>query len=854
MATNRVWKFDEMIGKAAKLQDLTQAVELLGQYDYTNFGVCNSDTYRKMLLKLYENSSLPPEVFCMVLVLSGFNANKNRFMFAVQTLASQGFPNVTLITDFVSKMKATPSESSNMTQMPYSNVATSFPNVAFIGSIIISADPTDITAAEFRYGKHPECFAKNYVGQINLASELQMIHKQSMVYYWNEVVTGGTKNYKKGFQEEYYKNVESDKYELVMFPDQDHTAYSPPYTVEMMLRYIKEVYDRFRHKTPFYPKDDRDDDGNLYDPSKRGGPAFSGGTPPPPPPPPSQSPPPPPKGTPTGISISPNVKPLVDDTVGGYDNAEHRALAFAMVGLKEGKDKTTGFRDYTTEWKGATVQSISEEFYFENSMILAVVMPTEYETVYDEWADMCLTVRKDWLTKDELTKAKGKVSRDSAAAQHWLMTETVFANKLAAAFDAAEDRFVAGSWDILRMWAEAIHNIELPVPVGARGVFIQNVGLMIIAAHFKVGHLVKANVFDLQDYEWAVGVLVKDKLTNDPPSNTFEYEEDNIDPDLLTEYKAAGFKYPVSDIWHTKDTFSDEMDPLFIVDTPDKAADKVTYHETDWKTFIGTRDAREAEFRTTGTKPKAKGPAITVTRPKTEPKTAPTNQPIDLKSLTVDDLDVNTIHDYASGLKTPVIAQTSTVFEFKDLEDKLAQLSISKNWPLTKDTIKVKVSDEKHWKTRADASVIEKTIASNPKMYFTSTIPDEISPAAFLKSVLNLAPEFGLDHFFKSDPSKLLKIFFTNKLGDLHDRVDYSSIFKALTNMIHEYEYTLARLQLDLTNDMFKLALKDRTIGLTLGLALFNAWETEVMKSPVKTREAFAAKYFSELAKKANLF
>jgi hypothetical protein len=278
--TDRRWSITEMAGRAFTLDDIISASRALRGHDFRAFGVKNSESYMKLLLEIWARMGVSADVQAATIIMSGTVMNKKKFLEGMNNMSSS-FMNKQEIIKAVSFMRPAAQSDISLGIFPFTNITSSFPNLAFVGSIItMDENPMKFPITSMNMGTFPKAFQRNFTGQLNLNTVAQDFHKLWAKNFWDNIVKKpkAATAYEKGFQASYYENAVNDKYELVMFTGMNEDLYTTPYSLRQILIYITEVWHSVHNNAPFY--DDYDDDCHP-----RGDPRPGTGKKAPPPPP-----------------------------------------------------------------------------------------------------------------------------------------------------------------------------------------------------------------------------------------------------------------------------------------------------------------------------------------------------------------------------------------------------------------------------------------------------------------------------------------------------------------------------------------------------------------------------------------
>jgi hypothetical protein len=172
--------------------------------DYVGFGMRNSAVYRELFMSALANSSISEEGASIIVALATAVKNKRRILEAMKKFATESWYNP-VRQFFINKTcQLTSEESHGLLSVVH------IPScVPFITAKVWAR----ITAPANR---NRTAFLSNlWAAQINLDDELMAAQMDWEKHFWDEVVTKGGNNYKKGFQEEFWLTKAADVYPLI---------------------------------------------------------------------------------------------------------------------------------------------------------------------------------------------------------------------------------------------------------------------------------------------------------------------------------------------------------------------------------------------------------------------------------------------------------------------------------------------------------------------------------------------------------------------------------------------------------------------------------------------------------------
>jgi len=210
-----------------------------------NFGIYTSEIYRSMFLKFSKERGIETKNQRNILILSGMVNNKDRVLDALDRSVNKNQFTMKAMTD-IRHFSQYVSEHRTSGRFPFVKLNTTFPEIAFIGTILQNADCYEEDLKEMNKVL-PRIMRKTHMAQFDLDSSLQNRQKAREKTFWDETVlysrNKSFQSYDKGFHEQFYLRKEADKFNLLSWGTM--SKFKPPYSIEMMMLYAKEVMEQF---------------------------------------------------------------------------------------------------------------------------------------------------------------------------------------------------------------------------------------------------------------------------------------------------------------------------------------------------------------------------------------------------------------------------------------------------------------------------------------------------------------------------------------------------------------------------------------------------------------------------------
>jgi hypothetical protein len=220
----------------------------VNQGAWATFGKMNSHIYREMLMERMDARKLSPESRMMVYFFCAVIKNKARITKAMDRMPEEVKQDAWFYPtrDFINTdTEQYVTKAERMKKFPLVNIPGTNPGLDILFAMMI------LREEERTVEKMKE---RTTFAQMNLAADMQTLAKQGYENYWNNVVKG-TKNDDKPeapmMREDYYKNPESDKYNLV---DINMNQVKPAvmntgYTRVELENYLKKMSDDIKNMT-----------------------------------------------------------------------------------------------------------------------------------------------------------------------------------------------------------------------------------------------------------------------------------------------------------------------------------------------------------------------------------------------------------------------------------------------------------------------------------------------------------------------------------------------------------------------------------------------------------------------------
>lgn len=218
----------------------------VNQGAWANFGKMDSHIYRAQLMERMEMKKLTPSAKLMIYFFTAVIKNKNRILKAMETLPEPVKQEAWFypVKDFINvETEQYVTKAEKTKRFPLVNIPNTNPGLDILFGMMI-LKPEERTVEKM---KDRVTFC-----QLNLAADMQTLAKAGYENFWNNVVKG-TKNDDKPeepkMREEYYKNPESDKYNLVgldmkqVLPRSQSSGYTRM-ELEEYLRSVQEDMDK----------------------------------------------------------------------------------------------------------------------------------------------------------------------------------------------------------------------------------------------------------------------------------------------------------------------------------------------------------------------------------------------------------------------------------------------------------------------------------------------------------------------------------------------------------------------------------------------------------------------------------